>query len=75
MTRSISMESLVESNTLFNVISKDASKTQLRLQIEILELSEFYAAEELSRIGWFHGKTNPADALTKFVLSETRSFA
>lgn len=71
LKRAVDMEALVGSKTLFNVIAKDAATTERRLQIDALALKESYAAGELSRVGWIPGTTNPADPLTKCVLSTT----
>lgn len=68
--RTLLMEAMVDSWTLFSVIAKDAPTTERRLQIDVAALRESYAKGELHRIGWIPGLANPADALTKQVLKD-----
>lgn len=68
LDRDVKIEALVDSNTLFDVISKDASTTERRLQIDVLGLRVSHENEELFTIGWIAGKVNPAEGLTKTVL-------
>lgn len=69
--RKIKIEALIDSKTVFNVITKEGSTTERRLQIDILALRQSYDIGELHRIGWIPGPTNPADSLTKEVLNTT----
>lgn len=71
LNRTVTREDLVDNKTLFNVVSKHASTTERRLHIDIIAIRESYAVCELSRIGWIPGTTNPADPLTKCLLSKT----
>lgn len=61
--RAITVEALIYSKTIFNVIAKDASTQEGRLQNDVLALREFQVLGELARIGWSHGPTNRANAL------------
>lgn len=65
----ISLDALIDSRTVFNVIAKDAQTAERRLQIDVLALRQSYDAGELERIGWIPGDKNPADSLTKPVLN------
>lgn len=49
--RNISMDFLIDSKTVFNVISKDKQTTELRLQIDVLALRRSYDLGELDRVG------------------------
>lgn len=68
--RTVQVEALIDSKTLFNVIAKDASTAERRLQIDALALRESYSIGELSRIGWLPGTRNPTNGLTKCILSQ-----
>lgn len=70
--RSVPIEAIIDSKTMFNVIARDGQTTERRLQIDIFALRQSYDNGELRRISWIPGTANPADALTKPVLN-TRS--
>lgn len=67
--RTIKLEALIDSKTVFNVIAKDGKTSEKRLQIDVLALRQSYDLGELDRIAWIPGKRNPADSLTKPVLT------
>lgn len=71
MARSVQVEALVDSKTLFDVIAKHGSTTEKRLQIDVFALRQSYTTGELNTVCWIPGSTNPADSLTKHVLSES----
>ena len=54
-----------DSRTVFNVIAKQSSTTEKRLQIDVNALRESYRKGELSSLAWIPGASNPADGLTK----------
>lgn len=61
---------MVDSSTVFNVVSKNEQTTEKRLQIYVLALRKIYDDGELARIVCISGNKNPANCLTKTVLSE-----
>ena len=61
----IPIDAYVDSKTLFNVIAKQSSTTEKRLQIDICSLKESHARNELRTLGWIPESSNIADALTK----------
>lgn len=69
--RSIRLEALIDSKTVFNVIAKDGQTAERRLQIDVLALRQSYDIGELDRLAWIPGKDNPADPLTKPVTNTT----
>lgn len=69
--KSIEREAFVDSKTLFKVVAKDRSTSEKRLMIDISALKQSYESGELSRLGWIMGVENPADGLTKPMLSTT----
>lgn len=66
--RSLPLHAYVDSKTLFNVIAKDASTTEKRLQIDVHVIRESRDKRELETLAWIPGKTNPADGLTKGII-------
>lgn len=70
LNRNVEMEAFVDSRTLFNVVTKNSNTAERRLQIDIFALRESYKNGELKRIGWIKGNENPADVLTKELLSD-----
>lgn len=66
--RSVTLEAFVDSNTLFDVIGKDARTTEGRLSIDISALRESYETGELGKVGWIPVRDNPSDGLTKQTL-------
>ena len=67
--RKIVVEAMVDNKSVFNVIAKDGKTAERRLQIYVLALRQSYDLGELERIAWIPGTDNPADSLTKPVLS------
>lgn len=63
--RKVTIDCPVDSRTLFNVIAKYDRTSEKRLQIDIFELRESYAAGDMQRLSWIPGVGNPADALTR----------
>ena len=69
--RTLDVEAYVDSKTLFDVVAKNSNTTEKRLQIDIFALKESYAKGELRKLTWIPGNNNPADALTKPILTAT----
>ena len=67
--REVKLEVMIDSRTVFNVIAKDGQTAEKRLQIDVLALRQSYDAGELEQFSWIPGSVNPADALTKPVIS------
>ena len=67
--REIKLEVMIDSRTVFNVIAKDGQTVEKRLQIDVLALRQSYDVGELEKFSWIPGSANPADALTKPVIS------
>lgn len=65
------IEVMTDSRTLFNVVTKDAMTTERRLQIDILQVRESYDNGEIRKMAWIPGLMNPADPLTKYIVSTT----
>lgn len=65
LDRRIEMEAFVDSRTLFNVVAKNGSTTERRLQIDIMASKKSYPPEELQKIGWIPGSSIFADGLAK----------
>ena len=63
--RSMSIEAMIDSKTVFNVVAKEGKITEKRLQIDILALRQSYDGGELKHIAWIPGDINPEDPLTK----------
>ena len=68
--RTIKLEAMIDSKTVFNVVAKDGQTAEKRLQIDVLALRQSYDLGELDRIAWIPGHENPADSLTKPVLTK-----
>lgn len=60
---------MIDSRTVFNVITKDGQTAEKRLQIDVLAIRQSYDAGELDKFSWIPGSINPADALTKSAIS------
>ena len=69
--RNLEIDAMMDRKTVFNIIAKDGKTTEKRLQIDVLSIRESYDLGELRRIAWIPGVENPADSLTKPVLSIT----
>lgn len=62
---------MIDSKKVFSIVAKDAQTTVRRLQIDVVALRQIYDKGEILQIAWISGADNPADSLTKPVLSET----
>jgi len=67
--RTIHIDCFVDSNTLFNLISKTAPILEKRLQIDVYAIRESHERGELRTLSWIPGKQNVADGLTKGLVS------
>lgn len=67
LDRKISIEVYVDSKSVFDVVVKDGSTSEKRLQIDIFALRESYSRAELNKLGWIPGSKNIADPLTKVI--------
>lgn len=63
--RTIMLDAMVDSKTVFDVIAKDAKTTERRLQIDVIALRQSYDMGELNRLAWIPGIMNASDPLTK----------
>lgn len=73
LNRSREMETFVNRQTIFNVVTKHSNTVDIRLQIDVLALREIYKILELKLIGWIEGKPNPVDILAKEALLQVLS--
>lgn len=63
------LELVTASMTLFNVVTKNAMTTNRRLQIDIMQVRQSYDDGEIRRMAWLPGAMNPADPLTKYIIT------
>ena len=56
---------LTDSETLFSVMIKSTSTSELRLMIDIKSAKEWYERDEISTIAWIRRRENLSDAMTK----------
>lgn len=73
--RTLKLESLVDSKTLFDIISKNGATSESRLQIDVLSLRQSHYNGDLNKIGWIPRSFNMADSLTKWILTKTASYS
>lgn len=71
MGRRIENEAFVDSRTFFNTIATNNTTAERILQIDLCTLMKSYKKGELKKVAWIPGKQNPADVLTKEILSQT----
>lgn len=67
--RDFSLEVHVDSKTVFDIVGKHSNTTKKRLQIDAMTIRYIYDAVEMEKLRWLPGEMNPADSLTKLVLS------
>ena len=65
------MDVYLDSRTVFNIIAKDGTTLEKRLQIDAHALRESYARGELRSIAWIPGTENVADGLTKGLIGSS----
>lgn len=56
---------LIDSKTLFNVVTKEGPTLEKRLQINVWEIRESFSNGKLKTLSWIPSHANIADALTK----------
>lgn len=56
--RTIQLEAMIDSKTVFNVIEKDGQTAERRLQIDVLALRQSYDQGELAQIAWIPSAKN-----------------
>jgi len=61
----LDIDAYVDSRTVFNVVAKQSSTLEKRLQIDVHALRESHSKGELRYLAWIPGNQNVADALTK----------
>ncbi len=66
--RDVPLDIFTDSRTVFNIVAKDASSLEKRLQIGAFALRESHCREEIRHFGWIPGIENPADGLTRLRL-------
>lgn len=69
MDRKVDLEEMIVSKKVVKLEAKDGQTQEKRVQIDGMALRQSYDRGELSRIEWVTGDTNPADSLTKPVLT------
>lgn len=72
--RKVDIEAFVDSKTVLAFTVKDGKTTEIRLHVYFLTMHESYANGELGRIGWIPDGINPADPLTKPVITSNSPF-
>lgn len=65
LRRAVPLEDYLYIKTVFDVVDKDGSTTEKRLQIDVLSLRESYARGEVTTLGWVPGNLNAADSVNK----------
>lgn len=68
------VEVMTDSKKLFNVLTEDAMTTERRLKIDKLQVCESCYSGEINKMAWNLGLVNPADPLTKYIVSTTFPF-
>ena len=68
--RQIPIDIFIDSRTLFNVVAKNGSTTEKRIQIDVHALRESHKKNELRYIAWIPGAKNVADGLTKGIVKD-----
>lgn len=68
--RSIPFTMLTESESLFKVIVKASTTTELRLMINIREIRDAYVRGEINKVVWISTAENIADGMTKMSVCE-----
>lgn len=63
--RTLQLEAMIESNIIFNVVSKDGQTAERRLKIDIIAHIQSYHLGELDGISSLQGTENHADSRTK----------
>lgn len=66
-----SIDGLVDSKTLFNVVAKDGKTLEKRLQIDVHSIRESLNVGDLKRLGWIPGNQNYSDGLTKELINRS----
>lgn len=61
----VPLDVYVDMKTEFYALEKQGKTGEKHLKIDIHTLRQSYDRGELARVGWIHGKANPADAVTK----------
>ena len=67
----VQIHSFVDSRTVFNVVAKQATTSEKRLQIDINALRQSYQLGEMHYFGWIPGEQNVADGLTKGLIDRS----
>ena len=68
LSKTIPIDALIDSRTVFNTVAKGKGTLEKRLLIDVSALRQSHYIGELRSIGWINGKENPADGLTREVL-------
>lgn len=69
MAERIAIDAYVDSRAVFNVVAKGGKNMENRLQIDVADLRESHAKGELNNLAWIPGTQNPADGMTKVLVS------
>lgn len=67
----IEIDGYVYSRTVFNVIAKNSSTLEKRLQIDIHAMRESHTKGDLRYLAWIPGSQNYADGMTKSMVSNS----
>ena len=65
------LDVFVDSQTVFNVISRGSITVEKRLQIDIHSLRQRFSRGEITQLAWIPGVQNVADALIKLFRSRS----
>ena len=65
MNTNLSISCYTDSRSLFDVITRNTSTSEVRLMVDVRSMRESYERMEISDLGWIRSEHNPADALTK----------
>jgi hypothetical protein len=70
LSRRVALRAYTDSKTVFDCVTKLIPTSEKRLLIDLYGLRQSYERRELDALSWISGEHNPADALTKPILSD-----
>ena len=69
LRQKLEVDGYIDSRTVFNVVAKNSSTLEKRLQIDLHALKESHSRGELRYLAWIPGNQNVADGLTKGLIT------
>jgi len=71
LDQNVPIDGFVDSRTVFNVVAKQSSTLEKRLQIDVFALRESNTRGELRTLAWVPGSQNIADGMTKGIVQDS----